>query len=291
MRIKRLSKSGIIFLLLFLMSNQRFNYYDPEFNPADAAGCSLLIMISDNTFSFTIIQKRANKVLVWGENYRLEELNTSGDLSDILLAPFAETKIGVQSQSFTIVHRDLFRANQLAGFAKCLDAQTNETILVNLLDDDNYVIFKISGELTTAVSEHFDLKWVFFAGKPWIAAINMAKPYIQPLYAHITGSVVQLYHTNNDKLDFYNRFQFSNPDELMYYVVLTANELNINLDATSVILSGDITVSDKRIQRVSDLLPKVYFNQNQVVSLPSGFISHQILMLAGLSLCESLAVN
>ena len=77
----------------------------------------------------------------------------------------------------------------------------------------------------------------------------------------------------------------------MYYTILTANELELNLDSTSVILSGDINVSDKKIHRINDLLPKVYFNQNHVVVLPEGFILHQILMLAGLSLCELLVVS
>jgi len=273
------------------MSNQRFNYYDPEYNPADAAGHELLITLSDTMFSFAIIDKQANKVLVWGDGYGLNEITEPDDLKNILLADYSATKIGIQSSIFTIIHKDLYSPRERDSFAKYLDVKSNEMVLVNLLDDDNYVIFKISEALATTISKHFDIRSVFFAGKPWIAAIKLAKPYIQPLYAHITGNMVQLYHTGNGQLDFYNRFQFSNPDELMYYIVLTANELNINLDATSVILSGDITVSDKRIQRVSDLLPKVYFNQNQVVSLPSGFISHQILLLAGLTLCESLEVS
>jgi len=92
-------------------------------------------------------------------------------------------------------------------------------------------------------------------------------------------------------LNFYNSFEFNNPDELMYFIVLTANEIELNLDETSIMFSGDANVSDKNIQRVSDMLPKVYLNQTQIVLLPQGFLPHQILLLSGLTLCESLVEN
>jgi hypothetical protein len=274
------------------MSNQRYNYYDPDFDAAKGSNdLELLILIADDTFSFAVVHGSPKTVLVWGEQYNIAELRSPAELSNILTEKFAGVKIGIQAQSFTIVHKDLYQADKVTEYARYLDVKQGEVILVNELDADNYVIFKVNDAIIDTINVHFDARDLYFAAKPWIAAINKANPYLQPLYINVNANTVQLYHTCDGKLDFYNSFKFNNADELMYYTVLTANELNINLDATSVILSGDITVSDKRIQRVSDLLPKVDFNHNQVVSLPPGFISHQILMLAGLTLCESLVEN
>jgi hypothetical protein len=274
------------------MSNQRYNYYDPDFDAAKGSeDLELLILVTETTFSFAVVNDNPKKVLVWGEKYSIDELKTPNELENILSEKFSSVKIGVQSQSFTIIHKDLYDADKVAEYARYLDTKPGELVLVNELDADNYVVFNINSALVSTLKQHYSFNDVFFAAKPWIAAINKANPYLQPLYINVDTNIVQLYHTANGKLDFYNSFKFNNADELMYYIVLTANELNINLDATSVILSGDITVSDKRIQRVSDLLPKVDFNHNQVVALPSGFISHQILMLAGLTLCELLVVN
>ncbi len=274
------------------MGNQRYNYYDPEFDVANAANDhELLILVSDITFSFTIIQKSTKKVLVWGEQYKIEELDQPDELKSILLANFESVKIGVQSQSFTIIDNDLYDSDKITAYARYLDTVPGEVVLVNELDTNNHVVFKISAALAKTIRKHFSLSRVIFAGKAWIAAVNIAKPYLQPLYINVDNNIIQLYHTSAGKLDFYNCFKFNNADELMYFVILTANELGINLDATSVILSGDISVSDKRIQRVSDLLPKVDFNHNQVVLLPHGFISHQILVLAGLTLCELLVAS
>jgi hypothetical protein len=274
------------------MGNQHYNYYDPEFDPNHIDDHhELLIMISGDIFSFAVIQKATKKVLIWGEQYKVEELGEPVELTGLTFSQFKNVKIGVQSPSFTIVHKDLYQADKVTSYAKYLDVKSGETVLVNELDSDNYVLFTLAETLSKTLKDNFALQPVFFAGKAWIAAINKATPYLQPLFINVDGNVAQLYHSTNHKLDFYNSFQFNNADELMYYIVLTANELNINLDATSVVLSGDISVSDKKIQRVSDLLPKVDFNHNEVVLLPSGFIHHQILMLAGLTLCESSAAN
>ncbi|WP_175403985.1 DUF3822 family protein [Mucilaginibacter sp. PPCGB 2223] len=273
------------------MSNSRYNYYDPEFNPEEAQGNSLLILITGDTFSFSVIQLESGKVLVWGEQYPIDELVTPASLKQILAADYNSVKIGIQSLSFTIVPDELFEREKLTQYGQFLDKDADDVLLVNKLDAQNYVVFKIDPATAAAVSANFNLDLVYFAGKAWIAGVNFSRPYNQPLYIHIEGDFLQLLYCNEGRLRFYNTFEFSNPDEVMYYTIMVANELGLNLDATSVILSGDISIADRKIHRINDLLPKVYFNQNHVVTLPEGFISHQILMLAGLSLCESLVVN
>jgi hypothetical protein len=273
------------------MSNSRYNYYDPEFNPEEAQGNGLLILITGDTFSFSVIQLDTNKVLVWGEQYNLSELAIPNTLKQILTANYSSVKIGIQTLGFTIIPQELFEYGKIAVYGQFLNKHNADSILVNKLDTDNYVVFKLEADIADAISTHFSLDDVYFAGKAWIAAVNFARPYNQPLYINVESNVLQYLHFSDGKLRFYNCFEFSNADEIMYYTILVANELELNLDATSVILSGDISLSDRKIHRINDLLPKVYFNQNQVVTLPDGFISHQILMLAGLSLCESLVVG
>ena len=273
------------------MSNSRYNYYDPEFNPEEAQGNSLLILITGDTFSFSVIQLDSNKVLVWGEQYNISELAIPNTLKQILTSAYNSIKIGVQTLNFSIIPQELFEYDKIAVYGQFLNKEAGDRILVNKLDTNNYVVFKLGADVAEAVSAHVNVDDVYFAGKAWIAAVNFAIPYNQPLYISAEGNILQFLHFNDGKLRFYNCFEFNNPDEVMYYTVLVANELDLNLDATSVILSGDISLSDKKIHRINDLLPKVYFNQNHVVTLPDGFITHQILMLAGLSLCESLVVS
>ncbi|WP_448698714.1 DUF3822 family protein [Mucilaginibacter sp. AW1-3] len=273
------------------MSNSRYNYYDPEFNPEEAQGDSLLILITGDTFSFCVIQLESTKVLVWGEQYNIAELISPDALKHILTANYNSVKVGVQSLAFTVIPDELFEPGKIAAYGQFLSKDFADLILVNKLDAHNHVVFKLDANVADAISANFSLDDVYFAGKAWIAGVHFSRPYNQPLYIHVEGDFLQLLYFNEGKLRFYNCFEFNNPDELMYYTILVANELDLNLDSTSVILSGDVSLSDRKIHRINDLLPKVYFNQNHVVALPDGFISHQILMLAGLSLCESLVAG
>ena len=275
----------IFFLLLLIMSNSQFYYYDPEFNIENSAGNMLFLLIADSVFSFTIIQKQGLKVMVWGENYKLEELAEPKLLKSIFTAKYAQVKIGVNARNFTIIPADLYAESDIRSYERWLAPVTGDSIMVNKLDADNYVIFKLNETLSKQIMTYFDLRNVVFSAKAWLSAVKTGKVTSQNLYAHVEGSMLQLLYLSDNKFRFYNHFECNNPDELMYFTVMTANQLGLNLDEISLILSGEISFSDKKIHRINDLLPKVYFNQTQIVTLPSGYLSHQILMLAGLTLC------
>jgi len=279
------------FFYFCYMSKGRYNYYDPEYNPQLTEGDELLLTFSNTSFSFVILETSSKRVLVWGENYPHGELENPVELETILTAKYSHVKAIVQSDSFTVIPLDLYNESDTTQYGRFLTVNAGDSVLVNELDARNMVVFKVNEAVIKSVGKYVDLKSIFFSGKVFIATINFIKPETVNFYAHVEANKLQLLYLKNDLLQFYNCFEFNNPDELMYFIVLTANELNLNLDETSLILSGEVSISDKKIQRVSDLLPKVYLNQTQIVLLPQGFLPHQILLLSGLTLCESLVEN
>jgi len=103
------------------MSNSRYNYYDPEFNPEEAQGNSLLILITGDTFSFSVIQLDSNKVLVWGEQYNISELAIPNTLKQILTSAYNSIKIGVQTLNFSIIPQELFEYDKIAVYGQFLN--------------------------------------------------------------------------------------------------------------------------------------------------------------------------
>ncbi|WP_162847097.1 DUF3822 family protein [Mucilaginibacter gracilis] len=273
------------------MSKGRFNYYDPEYDPKVTDGNELLLVVNNNTFGFIVSQIRTKKVLVWGEDYDNDELQNPEALKDILLGNYSSVKAVVPSVTFTIIPKDLFKETDIIEYSRFLTPEPDDVLLTNEFDVTNNVVFAVSKTIMEVLKNKLNKASIFFAGKVFAATVNFARHDNANLYAHIEGNRLQLLYFRNAEFAFYNNFEFNNPDELMYFVVLTANELGLNLDETSVILSGDVNISDKKIHRVSDLLPKVYLNQTKMVQLPQGFLSHQILLLSGLTLCESLVEN
>ena len=279
------------FFYFCYMSKGRYNYYDPEYDPQVTEGNELLLMINDETFSFVVLQTDTKKVLVWGEEFNCEELQNPADLRTVLNANYNDVKAIVTSPDFTIIPKDLFDSNYLDEYSRFLTLDANDVLQVNELDSISNVVFKVNQATMQTLKNRVSDKSIFFSGKVFASAITFGRHDNANLYAHIDGNKLQLLYFKNALLSFYNSFEFNNPDELMYFIVLTANELDLNLDETSIMLSGDVNISDKKIHRVSDLLPKVYLNQTRIVLLPQGFLPHQILLLSGLTLCASLVEN
>jgi hypothetical protein len=273
------------------MNKGRYNYYDPEFDPQLTDGNELLILVTENNFSFIVVRSESKKVLVWGEGYDKSELSEPAELKTVLSPKYSVVKALVPSNVFTIIPKDLYQESDLDEYSRFLNMERDDTVLVNELDTDSYVVFKVKQSQITELSKLVDAKAIFFPGKVLMEGVSIAKHDNQNLYAHIEGNTLQLLYFRNALLSFYNTFTFANADELMYFVVLTANELELNLDETSIVLSGDVNISDKKIHRLSDLLPKVYVNQTKIVLLPEGFLPHQIFLISSLTLCASLVEN
>jgi hypothetical protein len=273
------------------MSKGVYNYYDPEYNPGSAEGNVLLMSVNDDTFTFVIMQTTTKKILVWGENFPESELIHPAELSDILNAKYDDVKAVVVSNSFTVIPKDLYTDADIPNYSKFLSAKANDTVLTNELDASNYVVFKVGEDAIKNISSFVDLKSVFFGGKVLIAAINEGKPDEGALYIHIEASKLHILSFQDGLVRFYNIYDFANPDELMYYVVLVANELGISVDDAAVVTSGNISIGDIEISQLNEHLHNVVMNLLRIVELPDGFVAHHLLFLSGLSLCGSLVEN
>ena len=251
----------------------------------------MLMSVNDDTFTFVIMQVITKKILVWGENFPESELIHPAELSDILNAKYDDVKAVVLSNSFTVIPKDLYTHADIPNYSKFLSAKANDTIITNDLDASNYVVFKVGEDVVKNISSFVDLKSVFFGGKVLIAAVNEGKPDEWSLYLHIEANKLHILAFKDSLVRFYNVYNFTNADELMYYVVLVANELELNLDDAVLIVSGNVSMGDAKISRLNELLRNITMNPLQILELPGGFVPHQVLFLSGLMLCESLVEN
>jgi hypothetical protein len=279
------------FFIFVDMSDSIYSYYDTNYYALQPQGHQLLLIITGPCLSLAVVEIESKKVKVWAHSLKIDEIGANHKLKEILYADYTGTKIAVQSPVFLIIPNELFDEGGLIHYSRLLGCSNEDYVLSSKLDEENQVVFKLTDELYSSMRPYVDLKEAFFAGTPLLAALKESAPASNRLYVHIENSMVQIVCYNAEKLGFYNCYEFKNPDELMYYIVLVANQLNISLDETSLILSGDITVSDNRLSRMNELLPKVYFNQTQILNLPPGYLAHQVLTLAGLTLCASLVEN
>lgn len=75
------------------------------------------------------------------------------------------------------------------------------------------------------------------------ASVNIDEKLV---YAHIQDTHFEIVVTHNQKLLLYNSFEYSTPEDFLYYLLFTMEQLNLNPETAKILLLGTITEADPR---------------------------------------------
>jgi hypothetical protein len=266
------------------MSDTENKYTDSSFNLYQAYSYTLLLQVELNAFSYAVVDK--NRLLVLAQNCDLDELAYPKQLSELLSATYKKVIIGMPATGLTLVPDSLFNPDRVADIARFLDVKENEKVFAQTLDNQNVIIYKTAGHLVEAV-EKFGLQNTVYTAQGWIKTIEKSDPPNNKLYVEIGKDTVHFLYFSGGSLRFYNVFEFKSEDELVYFTSFVAEELDLKPQQTTLVLSGDISVGDKNMNRLGDFYPKIEINGLQTLELPGQIPAHKLLALAALSLCGS----
>ena len=266
------------------MNDNTNNYTDNSFNLYQAYSYTLLLQVETTSFSYAVVHQ--NRLLVSAQNCDLDELAHPKQLSELLSATYKKVIIGLPATGLTLVPKKLFNESVAADYARFLDVKENEKVFAQALDDENNIIFKTPGYIASAV-EKFGFQNTVYTGRGWIQAIAKSYPPDDNLYIEVNKTQVQILHFSGRSIRFYNVFEFSHADELVYFTSLVAEELRLKPQTTTLVLSGDINIEDNNMKRLGEFFPKIEINGIKILELPGQIPSHKLLALAALSLCGS----
>ena len=264
------------------MTEQTYTYRDSTLNLNQAGNYTLLLQINTQSFNYAIVD---HGVMVANEtNCNADELTKPDRLFAQLNAEYKNVIIGLPANGFTLIPTPLFDAEHIADIAKLLDVKDNENVLAQHLDADNYVVYKADKQLVASVTS-FDIKNIVFAPKGWLNAIERSSPSNGYLFLNFEEAQVEFAYYKGNKLRFYNKFEFANIDELIYYTLLVSNELELKQQNTTLVVSGNITTGDINYTTLAQYYSNIRLNTIETVELPDDIRSHQILSLSALYLC------
>ncbi len=75
------------------------------------------------------------------------------------------------------------------------------------------------------------------------ASVNIDEKLV---YAHIQETHFEIIVTHNQKLLLYNSFECSTPEDFLYYLLFTLEQLNLNPETVKTLLLGNIAENDAR---------------------------------------------
>jgi hypothetical protein len=266
------------------MSEQIYTFRDPSFNINQAYYYTLLIQISGGYFSYAITYKK--QLLAWDTNCNLAELSNPQELAEELNATYKKVVVGLPSDGFTLIPAPLFIKNQVANYARLLDVKAEERVLAQVLDNKNYIIYKVDDKIVSAV-KRFDLNNAVYGNKGWIAAAAQNNPSSQDIYLHTENGRAEFLNFKNGSIRFYNNFDYKNEEDLAYYASFVIEELGIPAQNVHFKLSGSLKPEDKYSNRLAEFFQHVTFFNPQLLDVPEQISQAQILTLAALSLCGS----
>lgn len=269
------------------MSNTLYTYYDTDFSLNQTGNCTFLLLISGSSFSAAVVN--ANRVMVWIKHCPIEELLSPVELSGLFNAVYAQVIAGVEASKFTLWPQALFEPRQTAAIARLLNTDSTDTIITNRLDQQNAVIYLAPQTVADSIKKYHWEQQTTFGLKGYINAITSNSPSEQSLYINVNSGQIDILYLEDNQVRFCNSFHYNNADELVYYTVLAAQELKLDLTITYIKASGDLMAGDPYMSRLAEFFKGAELNSLRLIDLPAVIPSYQILALSALTLCASLA--
>lgn len=266
------------------MNEQTYTYRDSTLNLAEADNYTLLVQVNPDSFAYAIVEDKL--LLACETNCSLNELTHPKQLYERLTAEYKSMVITLPAKAFVLIPVGLFNADNIAEYARLLDVKDGEKVIAQQLDAQNYVVYKVDEQLLSKIT-NYDIKNVVFAPKGWMYAIDRSEPSVTDLFLNINGNYVEFAYYKNNRLRFYNKFEFTSIEDLIYYAVFVSDELELKQNSTALIISGNVNEEYELYKRLSEYFQVVMINDIRVLDLPANIPSNQILSLSALSLCAS----
>lgn len=261
-----------------------------DFEPANTKTYELYLEIGANYYNYAVINPQNQQVK--SISYRPSNIHNDVD-EEIFKAHFAKTKISLNTKKFTFIPAELFHESAVENFTKFIDAQESEQVCIKFLEHAKlYILYTLPKILLDKIGSYFPTAEVYPQIAPYYNGVAYAFSQIgfSQLFINFKPGFMEIIIIHQHQFKFYNIFEFQNEDEMLYFLLLSAQENNIKPASTTVKVSGDITFD-------STLFTKIlkYFPQTEVTdqdSLPLFYqgleqaVMPRFFSLLALSLCE-----
>ncbi len=131
------------------MSEQINTFRDGTLNLDQAYNYTLLLLVDTNSFSCAVVYN--NKLLAYEADCAVSELMIPKKLQELLTVTYKNIIIGFVGNAFTLVPQHLFKTDHITDFARLLDVKENEKVLAQVLDEKNYVVYKVDDPQLSAI--------------------------------------------------------------------------------------------------------------------------------------------
>lgn len=237
-----------------------------DFDAAQSKNYELYLEVGSNYHNYAVIDPKNQSVKT--VSYKPSNIY-NGFYDELMKSHFAKTKISLNARKFTFVPSELFHDAALDNFTKYLNATEHEQVCVQHLNEAGItIIYALPKLLLDKITSYFPNADIYPQITPFYKGVSFGFSQISTsqVFINFKGDFVEIIIFNEGKFHFYNVFEFQNNDELMYFVLLSAQENNIKPANTTVKVSGDIANESPIIDQLTKHFPHTEFTDQD--SLP-----------------------
>lgn len=200
-----------------------------------------------------------------------EQAGTGEILSDpIFQKKFQGIKVLISSSETTLVPAPFFREDLLKHYYQLnFKAQVGQNVFYNYVNAiDAYLVFAIDASFWNGIQKILPVEKPLHVGTSWLENLLMKGRWKtgQMLAADIENQVVRVAVIQEGHLQFFNSFRFQADQDLLYYLVYTANQFGLDPEQDDFWLSGLIETDSERYHLLSRYIRNIKF--------PDGFKTH-----------------
>ena len=242
-----------------LVSGFRPSFLMPDFlfqsellNPALATSSALRMVVGVNGVS--ILVKKENEILAlkyWGipgtdQSFQSVEsqLRTVFGEEILLELPFVSKVCALSSAASTLVPRRLFDSDDLPQYFKLLMRSGEDRTygFEKIAEFDCYLVWAAETGLVRLCEQYFTKENIKHLAAPLLRACQELAPREgYAVFANLRGQKVQITVFERQNLVFFNSFDFTKPNDLLYYILLAYKQFDLNPLDIPLTLSGTLT--------------------------------------------------
>ncbi len=267
-----------------------------------ATKCNLLVHIGSDTLRYAIVDSVRDEVKVLAEYDNGKTASVTDLVKAIESLPestkqfkysFNKVKVSYDTFNYTFIPAELYAQDDVEVYAKFISIEDNAEVLVtNVRTADLKNVSTIDSRLHQSISRIFHNPKIFNQASSFLEGTkkNLGRDQESALFIDFSDGQFQVVYFKKSKLEFYNTFEFTNPDEFNYYLLFIIKSLSLKTEKTQATISGMITGTDEVYKRIQKYFATVSFaDSRSLLKYPEGFeevSQHTYFSLIALDLCE-----
>ncbi|RDC55729.1 DUF3822 family protein [Pedobacter chinensis] len=268
------------------MSKNSLLLVDPNFKADASVNCHLLLKITNDSFSYAVVDKNSEQINVIFDKQGCEDveldLKTAFETDSYLSQKYEAVKAAIHTPNFIFIPDEWFNADDISVYSKYLgsDAKIHTK-------HHKELGFNTLFCLDEKVEEKLPEETILHPQSAPLLAL-FTHLAADALLIDFTASSFNVMLVKDRKINFQNHYQAETAEEFNYFLLLIIEQLKLN-DSIPVYLQGIINEDDDYYNTLLKYFNNLYFflpagkqNSELLADMPKHYFSG----LLALDLCE-----